>query len=290
MQNKLLSVIVPIYKQEKTVEADLKNIYETLEKTKQKFELIAVIDGTSLDNSFKNAKNLEKNSTYKNLKVIGYPTNKGKGQAIRYAMYHSKGEIVIFIDGGMDINPNGILTLIDEMQKHNADIVITSKFHPDSITNNYPLWRTKGYYYLVRILFGLNIHDTQTGLKAYKREVLDNVLDKLVVKSYAFDIEILAVAHAMGFTKMYEAPVEIEYNSVNSSLKFKELVSNKIVKDFLWETFAIWYRLKILRYYQDDVSRVKVYDEELEMYVNTGNMSNKKQRVIDVVNKLLSRG
>jgi len=250
--------------------------------------LIAVIDGINLDNSYNKAQNLTKDKSYKNLKVIGYKKNKGKGQAIRYGMHHSKGDIVLFLDGGMDINPKGINTLLKEMQKYDADIVITSKLHQDSTINNYPLWRTKGYYYLVKVLFGLNVHDTQTGLKAYKREVLDEVLDKLVVKKYAFDIEVLAVANSKGFTNIKEAPVEIDYKATESSLKLKELLTNKIVKDFIWETFAIWYRLKIIKYYDSDADRVKVYDDDLEMYVNTGALKGNKQILLKITDNILN--
>jgi len=285
MDIKLLSVIIPIYKQEKTIQKDIENIYTTLKNTPYNFEIIGVVDGTNLDKSLENAQKVAKK--HKNIKVYGYPTNKGKGQAVRYGMHKSKGDVVAFIDAGMDINPEGIVMLLEHMKWYDAQIITTSKLHHASKVHGYPLWRTKGYYYLVKLLFGLKIHDTQTGLKAYKRYVLDKVLDKLVVKKYAFDIEILAVANYLGFNKIYEAPVEIKYDADNSSLKISDLLKSKIIKDFILETFAIWYRLKILKYYKDGRKRVRVYDPELKMYVNTGDMTDKRQILIDLINNVI---
>jgi len=74
---KLVSVIIPAYKQEKTIEKDLKNIYDVMSATRWDFEIIVVVDGM-LDKTFENAKKVER----KNIKVVGYETNRGKGYAV----------------------------------------------------------------------------------------------------------------------------------------------------------------------------------------------------------------
>ncbi len=258
-----LSVIVPVYKQEKTIVKDILSIYAVLRETPYTFEIIPVVDGTNLDGSFKQLKKI------KNLPVFstGYSENRGKGFAIRYGMKIARGEVVTFIDSGMDIEPQGIIMLLEHMRWYEADVIIGSKLHAASLVN-YPSWRkflTLTYFLLVKLLFGLSVKDTQTGLKAYRRQVLERVLPRLLVKQFAFDIEILAVAHRLGFTRIFDAPVKVNLEWKQSSITL--LGSNGVVK-ILIDTLAIWYRLNILHYYDQAYKSDRVFDTTLKMFVN----------------------
>ena len=126
-KRKLISVIVPCYKQEQTIVRDLKRIREVLDKLRYPTELICVVDG-KVDQTFEKASRFAKK--YNNVKAIGYGTNKGKGYAIRFGMAESHGEIIAFIDAGMDINPNGLSMLLEHMEWYDADIIVGSKRHP----------------------------------------------------------------------------------------------------------------------------------------------------------------
>ncbi len=282
MQIEKLSLIVPIYKKEKTIYKELLDLWNVLKTTNYNFEIIGVVDGTSLDNSYEEAKKLSKEKS--EIKVYGYATNKGKGQAVRYGMEKSKGDVVMFIDSGGDINPQGIIMLLEHMKWYNADIIIGSKMHSASKVN-YPFKRkifSYGYFLFVKALFGLKIRDTQTGLKAYKRKVLEKVLDRLVVKRFAFDIEILAVANKLGFKKIYDAPVEVNLDFAGSSIL--GLFSSNGIWSFVKDTLAIWYRMYILNYYSGRQKRKKIFDPELGYEVNNGDMYGKKQRIVRLVN------
>ena len=93
-------------------------------------------------------------------------------------------------------------------------------------------------------------------------------MPRLIVKNFAFDIEILAVAYHLGFKRIFEAPVEIELdfgkNSIVTSSKLFIFAYNMAV-----DTLAIFYRLHILRYYDDDSKRKWRFDPELNFRVNT---------------------
>ncbi len=259
-----LSVIIPVYKQEKTIKKDLQNINETLRQIRYDYEIIAVVDGTSVDKSSKEIKKLN----IKNLKVFGYKTNHGKGYAVRYGMAKTQGDYIAFIDSGMEIDPNGISLVLEHMEWYNADIIVASKRHPASVVN-YP-WDRKiisfGAHFISKYLLGINVHDTQAGLKIFKRQVLIKVLPRLIVKNYAFDLEILAVANKLGFNKIYEAPIKLNYDfgSLTHANGLKTIYSCLI------EALAVFYRLKILNYYDDKNKRKWIYDPELEMRINTG--------------------
>ena len=266
MKTKLLSVIVPAYKQESTIEHDLGTIKEVLDQLRYPTELICVVDG-KIDNTFENASRFAKKN--KNVRVVGYETNKGKGHAVRFGMANSEGDLIAFIDAGMDINPNGLSMILEHFEWYDADIIVGSKRHPASKVNY--TWQRRifsfCYQLLVRILFGLKIRDTQVGLKCYRRQVLEKVLPRLIVKTFAFDIEILAVANYLGFSKIYEAPVQVELKFDKSS----SFASRKFVKyifGMLLDTLAVFYRLRILRYYSDSNKRKWIYDPELNFRVN----------------------
>jgi len=259
-----ISLIVPAYKQEKTIQENLRVIKRVLEHLPCSFEILVVVDGMG-DKTFENAKK-EKSSK---IKVVGYKNNRGKGYAVRYGMVRSKGSIVCFIDAGMDLNPNGISVLLDYFKSYRADIVVGSKRHPMSkVTYS---WNRRIVSLLsqifVRLLFGLNVKDTQVGIKMFRKEVIKNVLPRLLVKKFAFDIELLVVAYYLGYARIYEAPVEINHNfgvSILSKDLWRELFRT------FWDTIAIFYRLKLLHYYDDNNKRKWKYDPELEFKVNIG--------------------
>jgi len=264
-----LSIIIPTYKQEKTIQLDLENIIKTMNQTRWEYEVICVVDGF-LDKTFDNASKIKDPK----LKVIGYEKNRGKGYAIRYGMARSEGDVVAFIDAGMDINPNGISLMLEHMIWYDADIIVGSKRHSASKVD-YPFIRkiySFVYQIMVRILFGLRIKDTQVGLKIFRKAVLQKVLPRLVVKRYAFDIEILAVSNYLGFKKIYDAPVEINFNFENTNFNPAKLIFNVNIWKMIVDTLSVFYRMRVLKYYDDSSKRLWKYDKELEMRVNTGEL------------------
>lgn len=119
-----------------------------------------------------------------------------------------------FIDAGIDIDPYGIQMLLDYMKLHDADIIAGSKLHPESKVN-YPTARkilSWDYRTLTHLLFGFNVKDTQVGLKLFKGEVVRNVFPRLLVKKFAFDVETLAVAYSLRYTRIYEAPIKLDFS------------------------------------------------------------------------------
>jgi len=240
-----LSVIVPAFRQEKTIKRDLENIESTLREGLPEeidYEIICIVDGTS-DNTEAEAKK----TASPRIKVFSYTDNKGKGFAVRYGMSKASGDLISFLDAGMDISPKGIMMLMAHMDWYGADIIVGSKRHPVSRVN-YPILRrilTFGYHFGAKILFGLPLTDTQSGIKIFRREVVEKILPRLLVKRYAMDIEMLAVAKYLGFNRIYEAPIEVKFNKETSRINWKTIFK------MAWDTAAVFYRLKILHYYDD---------------------------------------
>lgn len=240
----LLSVIVPAYRQERTIKENLQRIDDVLSQSNFSYEIICVVDGV-VDNTFDEASEVKSSR----IRVEEYSTNQGKGYAVKHGMKLARGNIIAFIDAGLELGPETILMGLEHYYWYKADIIVGSKRHPASKIH-YPFSRqivSLVYQLLVRILFGLKIRDTQLGMKIFKKDVLDTILPRLLVKRYAFDIEMLAVAYYLGFKRIFESPIEIKYD-------FEDLTHAATVKSIwqiFWDTLAVFYRLRILHYYDD---------------------------------------
>lgn len=248
-ESKLVSIVIPAYRAQDFIKKSLLKVVRVMKATAYPYEVICVVDGNG-DKTFVKAEEFARKYPGK-VRVIGYENNLGKGHAVRYGMARAKGDIVGFIDAGIELNPNGISMLLDHFEWYKADIIVGSKRHPVSKVI-YP-WQRKilsfGYQTIVRILFDLNVRDTQVGMKFFRREVIEKTLPRLLVKAFAFDVEMLSVANYLGYKRIYEAPVELK-------MKFSGGLSTIASKGFintawamLWDTLAVFYRLRILHYY-----------------------------------------
>lgn len=239
----LLSVIIPAFNC-KTIAKDLKVIKFYLNSLNRPYEIICVVDG--LKNNRDRTYELASQMRSRDLKVYSYKQNKGKGYAVRFGMARAKGGIIAFIDAGSDLNAKGIGLALEHMKWYEADIIIGSKRHHASKVR-YP-WQRKVLSFFVqkatKFVFGLNVSDTQTGLKVFNRKVLVKVLPRMIVKRWAFDLEMLTIANRIGFKRIYESPVEITHN-------FMSNVGFASVQNYLIDYLAIIYRTYFLHYYDD---------------------------------------
>ena len=232
-----LSVIMPMYN-EKNIAGNVKQTIKAIDTFNLPYEIIVVDDG-SKNNCFQEAKKVKSSK----VKVVGYKENKGKGFAIKYGFKFTKGEYVAFVDSDLELNPLQLKDYMEIMKEQKADIVIGSKRHPESKVK-YPAIRrfmSLIYQILIKILFNLHVRETQVGLKLFKRKVLVDIFPRVLIKRFAFDLEWLVNANKLGY-KIVEAPIELNY-------KFESTVSLKSIFYMLQDTAAIFYRLRIIHYY-----------------------------------------
>jgi len=232
-RNISLSIIIPVYNNEKTISLTLKKIRGVLKADFTNYEIIVINDGSS-DNTLNALRAKEKEIS--NLKIISYSKNMGKGYAVKSGMLTSLGNTVVYIDGDFDVSPNTLKNYILEVK--DFDIVIASKYHPNSKVN-IPGSRTfmsRTFNLIVKIFTRIKINDTQAGLKAGKGEVMRKIFNKMFINGYAFDVELLTLATIMKF-KIKEMPVEI-----NIDQKFKMKNALRMLLDVLWISYK--YRIK----------------------------------------------
>lgn len=236
-----ISVLMPAYNEGPRIRANILSVDRIFRSMGRSFEVIVVDDGSG-DWTFEQAKAAAKGRRH--IVVKRLEVNQGKGWALKEAFRLARGSWVVFLDSDLDIDPRQIELFFSIQQRHDADVVIGSKRHPDSKLD-YPLKRrivSAGYFFLVKLLFRLPLRDTQTGLKLFRSQVLKAVFPKVLVKRYAFDLELLVLAHHLGFS-ITEAPVVVQYTG-----KFGH-IGLKAIFNIWWDTMAVFYRLRIKRYY-----------------------------------------
>ena len=239
-----LSVVMPLYRLAAEAEGNLKSVADLFEHHRVPTELVPVDDGSDDGTAEILGRFHVERYRYVTLKPVVCGQNGGKGAALRAGFAASSGRYVMLLDGDLDINPRQTPYFFEEMVTKNADVVVGSKRHPKSVVQ-YP-WHRRivsiCYFALVRLFIGLSITDTQTGMKLFKREVLGPALDRMLVKTYAFDLELLAIAAGRG-AKIAEAPVVIRFGNKFGALR------PSTVKSMAVDTLAVFYRLRLLRYY-----------------------------------------
>jgi glycosyltransferase involved in cell wall biosynthesis len=242
-----VSVVVPAFNESADIARNLRAIFATFSSFAPDFEVILVDDG-SKDETWRHAAESAFPTPGK-VRILRYDRNRGKGYALACGTRHASGRYVVFLDADLDLHPDQVPHLYDVMVAEDADAVIGSKWHPQSAVD-YPLWRrllSRGYYMMVRVLFGLPLRDTQTGLKLFRAEPLKRVTARLLSKRFAFDVELLAVMHRFGY-KIVEAPVELRSKRPLARMRPSD------VWYVLVDTMAIFYRIYLRKHYDRDVT------------------------------------
>ena len=239
--NGRLSVVMPAYCLGGTIAANIAQVASVLEGHIE-YEIVPVDDGSS-DNTADELRRAAAADPSHVTPVI-VAVNAGKGNALKEGFRASTGSFVLLLDGDLDLLPSRIPDFFASMAKNGSDIVLGSKRHPESEVQ-YPWHRRLAsmvYYTMVRLLVGLPVTDTQVGMKLFRREVLGAALDRMLVKAFAFDLELLAIAYGRG-AKISEAPVTLRFGEKFGCLK------PTAVKSVMMDTLAIFYRLRLLKYY-----------------------------------------
>ncbi len=249
-----LSLVVPFYNPGSRLGQHIAQVADVLSMSGVAFEILAVSDG-STDHSEEQLAALQ----IEGVTIVRLKENQGKGEALRTGLAVGRGAYLGFIDGDGDLPANLLTDCLRIIQQERPEIIFGSKRHPKSEVIYPPLRRMYSWVYqqLIRLLFHLPIRDTQTGIKVIRRDVLVATLPLMIEKRFAFDLELFVVARQEGFSNFYEMPVSI-------GERFTSTISPRAVRGMLLDTFAIYYRLRVLHFYDRNWQKQNAERERFE--------------------------
>lgn len=218
-----VSVVVPAYNESASIHESLIRIDSVIAGTGRDYEIIVVSDGST-----DNTSELVRNAHLPRVRLVENERNRGKGFTLRHGFSEAQMPLVVFIDGDLDLNPSVVPTYLDRLDNDEADVIIGSKMHPQSQID-YPLSRkiaSRLFSFATRVITGLKISDTQTGLKAMQREKVAPSIARCDSDGFSFDLEFLAqVTDSHGRIK--DAPVILDFDftsTIGTSSALKALV------------------------------------------------------------------
>lgn len=202
-----LSIIIPVFNEEKTILEVLKNVTEVNIPNIKK-EIIVVDDGSSdttalVISSFESTHS--RNEQISNLKVLKHKKNQGKGVAVRTGLEYATGEYIVIQDADLEYNPKDIVKLLDPIQKRNAVVVYGTRlrrlpnFKKDERTTRFLIHYLGNRFlsFLTSILYGQWVTDMETGYKIFPKKVGESL--HLHAKSFDLEPEITAKLLKSGY-------------------------------------------------------------------------------------------
>lgn len=210
----MLSIVVPVFNEEESIRAFYKKLVEELKALKQSYEIIFVDDG-STDISLELLKQLSAQD--KDIRVYSFRKNLGKAEALTLGFQKAQGELVITLDADLQDNPSQLSKLLAK-QREGIDVVCG--WRKNRKDNSKMKVISNVFNYVVRVAFGLAIHDYNCGIKLYTKEAAKSLnlygglhrFIPVLVHEQGFRIDEAVVEHSVrkfgkskyGFSKIWK--------------------------------------------------------------------------------------
>jgi glycosyltransferase involved in cell wall biosynthesis len=199
-----LSIIIPVFNEEETIEAILRRVLGANKKNSPICEIIVVDDG-STDGTKDILARLGMESTQPPLKIFTHPRNQGKGAAIRTALEHITGDMVLIQDADLEYHPEEYPLVVKPIVEYGADVVYGSRFL--GIHRAFLFWHymgNKALTLVTNLFFDSMLSDMEVGFKAFRTDVIKSI--PLHARGFDFEPEITAKVLKRKL-KLYEVPI-----------------------------------------------------------------------------------
>jgi glycosyltransferase involved in cell wall biosynthesis len=148
-------------------------------------------------------------------RVLRFPTNRGKGHAVRAGLLAAVAPIALFTDADLSTPITELPKLVDPIEAGEYDLTLGSRALNRRLIGQRQPWRReqggKVFNVIVRLATGLPFADTQCGFKAFRMEIARPLLEQAQIDGFGFDVELLFLAQRAGL-RMLEVPVRWDHN------------------------------------------------------------------------------
>jgi len=237
VQSIQISVVLPAYNEVDYLQPAVEKTIQALREFTDSYEIIIAEDG-SIDGTAQQADELAKKTP--GVRHIHREKRLGRGIALNNAFKHSCGQVLVYMDLDLATNLSYLRPLVEAISVEGYDFSTGSRMLPQSRAERTfsRSLSSKTYNFLVRHMLGSKLHDHQCGFKAFKREPLLELLDKVEATHWFWDTEILVRAHRQGF-KIKEIAVEWKSGRGTKVNLFRD--SWKMFRQIM----ELWWKLKI---------------------------------------------
>jgi glycosyltransferase AglD len=232
-----VSVVLPAYNEVEYVQPAVEKTIQTLNQFTQSYEVVIAEDG-STDGTAERSEELAQQNP--KVRHVHREKRLGRGTALNNAFKQSSGEVLVYMDLDLATDLNYLRPLVEAITVEGYDFSTGSRMLRESKAERTfsRSISSKTYNFLVRHMLGSKLHDHQCGFKAFKREPLMQILDKVEATHWFWDTEIMVRAQRTGY-KVKEIAVE---------WKSGKATKVNLVKDS-WNMFrqimGLWWKLKI---------------------------------------------
>lgn len=204
----LVSIIIPVYNEELTIGNVIERVKTIMQQTGLKYEVI-VVDDYSADKSFMVAKKY-------GVRVYRLKMHLGKGYGLRAGFAKTEGDVIVTIDSDGSHRPEELPRVITPILQNQADLVIGSRYlkQKDVAARKLNAFGVQIFNFLIQMLTGVAVTDSQSGYRAMKRAVLKN--QQLKSGGYEIESEILVKTAKEDFRVM-EVPISFEQRTYGRS-------------------------------------------------------------------------
>jgi len=221
-----LSIVFPVYNEEKRLKKTLPLLKKFLKENKKKnVEIIFVSDGSrDLTNSIID-KFVFINSKKFKIKLIKYRNNIGKGYAIKTGVLNSNNKWILICDIDFSVHPNQFLIWKKSGKiNQNYTSYFGSREHKSSIIKASKFRVFLGFFFkkIIKILFDINLSDTQCGFKVFNKSYSKKIFGKLKSYRFAFDIELILLLKKHNIS-IKELPLNWSHKSGSKISLFRDI-------------------------------------------------------------------